>query len=262
MEQTLEDAGISDSEGVVSDIWQEISLRHELGGAAHPVITLEGRLERSVPWSQVSTYAFQLLLASHSFYTGMQITGNRWKKAAKLFERLSTTALRRYLGGRAINIGFPRDPGIPKGFRQCLDYLCQELKELRGPIQSYKTPTKDDNVDVVAWRPFSDNRSGQVIVFAHCAAGTNWRTKASELSLDVWRDYIDWMTTPLSAFAFPFVCLNDSEWRHISKQSRGFLLDRLRIASIFTGVDESSEIIQTELKKWCQRQLANLPWLD
>lgn len=262
VEQTLEDANFSDSEGVVADVWQEISRRHDLVGTAHPVITLEGRLERCLTWDHASVYAFQLLLASHSMYSDMKISGDDWKKAAKLFERLSTLALERYLGGKAINIGFPRESGVPKGFRQCLDYLCQQLSEDRGPVESYNVSTKDERVDVVAWQPFADMRSGQVIIFASCAAGANWKDKIGEVNLEVWKSYIDWVTAPLIAFAFPFVCLDDSQWIYLSKLSGGFLLDRLRIASIFVPVDRSFDTMQTEVRTWCQAQQASLPWLD
>ncbi len=261
VEQALEDAGIPDPDVVVSDIWQEITRRHELVDTVHPVMTLKGRLERTMTWSDTSAYTFQLLMASHSFYKSTRIIGVRWNETTKLFERLSTSALERYLEGRAINIGFPRDSGIPRGFRQCLDHLCRELRELRGPVESYNVPTKDDHVDVVAWRPFADMRSGQVIILAQCAAGADWKSKAGEISLDVWKDYINWTASPLTAFAFPFVCLDDFEWRHLSKQSRGLLLDRLRIASMFMAGGDSFSTVQTQLKEWCQEQLVRLPWL-
>lgn len=261
IQQAIEQAEIKNPELVVSDIWQEISRRHSLADKAHPIKTLIGRLERTMTWSDAYAYTFQLLLASHRSYKATMISANHWKEAAKLFEKLSTLALKRYLQGRAINIGSPRGTGVPKGFRQCLDCICLELRELRGDKKSYNLPTKDEKVDVVAWLPFPDMRAGQVIIFAQCAAGADWKTKAGEISLDLWRDYINWLANPLIAFSFPFVLSNEEKWRQLSKQNRGFLLDRLRISSMLIDYDSSDTLVQ-QIKDWCNVQLKRLPWRD
>lgn len=258
VEQALENERVPDPEIAVSDIWLEISRRHRLADKAHPIKTLKERLERTTNWSDTVVYTFQLLLSSHYFYKATKISKPNWNKIAKLFEKLSNLALEKYLDGRAINIGTPRESGTPKGFRQCLDYLCKELGELRGDVESYNLPTMDEKVDAVAWRPFPDKRPGQIIIFAQCAAGKNWKDKAGEISFDLWRDYINWLVKPLIALTFPFVCLEDEEWRHISKQNRGLLLDRLRIASMF-GPDDLSNPLLQEIKEWCEIQLTRLP---
>jgi hypothetical protein len=261
IEQVFEAAGIDDHENLVSDIWQEIARRNEVAGECYPVKTFTGRIESSIHWTQAPVYSFQLLVASHSFFPGARINRKQWNITAKIFERLATMALEIYLGGRAINVGSPRKEGVPRGFKDCLDYICQQSKELRGPVASYNNMAKDENVDVIAWHPFSDNRPGQVIILAHCAAGLDWKEKASEVSLELWRDYIDWATGPLLAFAFPFVCLTDSEWRYLSRQTRGFLMDRLRISCVLTPHAIPNSMEQT-LIGWCQSQQRYLPRWD
>lgn len=257
---TLEDARVKDPENTVSDIWHEVNLRHRLADTAHPVRVLTERLERTMDWNDAVVYTFQLLVSSHSFYRATKIDKPSWNKVAKLFERLSTLALGRYLNAKSLNVGSPRGLDAPRGFKQCLDFICTELGERRGDVKSYNLPTMDEKVDVVAWRPFPDGRPGQVIIFAQCAAGKHWKSKAGEISLTLWRDYINWLTSPLIAFTFPFVCLDDEVWRHLSKQNNGFLLDRLRIASMF-GPSDLSEPLLNQIKDWCDAQSERLPML-
>ncbi|MDD1752521.1 MAG: hypothetical protein LUQ38_05460 [Methanotrichaceae archaeon] len=261
IEQAFEAAGIDDHENLASDMWQEIERRNEVAGECHPVKAFTGRIESSKIWTQAPVYSFQLLVASHSFFPRTRINRTRWNITAKIFERLATLALQIYLGGTAVNVGSPRKDRVPRGFKDCLDYICQQSKELRGRVASYNNMAKDENVDVIAWHPFPDNRPGQVIILAHCAAGVNWKDKASEVSLELWRDYIDWATRPLVAFAFPFVCIRDLEWRYLSRQTRGFLMDRLRISSILAPHAIPDSMGQT-LIRWCQSQQRYLPHWD
>ncbi len=223
--------------------------------------TFRGRLERIQQWGENPAYAFQLLLALQNQYGPTRIPSSRWGVTAKLFERLSTLALKQYLG-EAINIGAPRSSGIPPGFGDCLDYVCERLGEDRGARRLYTSRTKDDKVDVVAWCSFGDKRPGKVIALVHCAAGANWKDKATELSLELWREHIDWVANPLRAFAFPFVCVDDMQWRHLSKESEGLLLDRLRIAAMFMTGGDSFRTVQMQLRRWCRAQLARLPRLE
>ena len=262
IEDALDGAQITGVEELVSDIWQQIDIRHRLVSDSHPIEVQLTRLERKKQWESAYTYTFQLLISSHKLYKNTKIKGVQWKKVAKLFERFATSAIEGYLHGEAVNIGFPREGEVPKGFRNCLDYLCKGTGELRGPIKSYNLPTKDDKVDIVAWLPFPDKRAGQVMIFAQCAAGSDWKSKAGEISLELWKDYINWIAAPIMAIAFPFACIDSDEWGHLSKQNRGFLLDRLRLSSMYRERKEASLGLKKEIKNWCKGQIANLPRLN
>jgi len=265
LERALDHAGMSDPDEAVSNIRQEIALRHCLAYSAHPVRIIRDGLERTKVWDHNLVYAFQLLLACLSQYRSTQVASRDWLATGKLFERVSTLALEHYLGGKAINIGSPRDGQVPARFGDCLDYLCKNLQEMRGARRLYTSTTKDDGVDVVAWRAFGDQRPGQVIILAQCAAGASRRGKTIDIKLDLWEEHIDWLTKPLKAFAFPYVCLNDMQWRRLSRQIGGLVFDRLRITSMFVIADKSSttaQTIQMELSNWCHKHLSRLPWLD
>jgi hypothetical protein len=132
---------------------------------------------------------------------------------------------------------------------------------MRGSVKSYASKTKDDALDILTWRPFTDRRPGQVIILVQCAAGAYWEAKASELfgNLRVWQDYIDFAVTPVPAFAFPFVCLDSLQWKRLARQG-GLLLDRLRISSLSSDkpLDQS---LQKKLLDWCKKQASCLPKL-
>jgi len=262
LEHTLYEAGTPGIEDKVSDIRREIDLRHRKIGEAHPVRTQRGEFERTQQWTDNPAYAFQLLLALKDEYESTRITGRRWNDTAKLFERLATLALKKYLQGEAINVGHPRDPEI-RSFPDCLDRICNELDEALGERKMYDSDTKDDLVDIVAWRRFGDKRPGQVIILAGCAAGGGWRDKALEIKagLEYWKLHIHWTVMPISAFAFPYVCLDNVEWGRFSR-SGGLLLDRLRITAMFMNGDDSFVRVQTQLKEWCEEQAKLLPSLD
>ncbi len=262
IEDALEAAQIEEVEDLVSDIWQQIDGRHRLASDFHPIEVQPTRLIRKKQWQSAYTYTFQLLISSHKLYSNTKINRLQWKKVAKLFERFATSAIEGYLPGEAINVGFPREGEVPKGFTNCLDYLCQRTGELRGPIKSYNLPTKDDKVDIIAWLPFPDMRTGQVMIFAQCAAGSDWKSKAGEISLELWKDYINWAAMPIMAIAFPFVCIDSGEWGHLSKQNRGFLLDRLRLSSIYRDRRGATTDLRKEIKNWCKRQIASVPRLN
>ena len=70
------------------------------------------------------------------------------------------------------------------GFENKVEQLLRELKE--GGIYKNRNPNtpkaQDDNLDVVAWKGFSDTRGSQLIGFAQCNTGTSWRIDLSQLS--------------------------------------------------------------------------------
>lgn len=259
--ETLEAAGLSDPEAKVEGIWTEIDRRHTLTPESHPVITARTRIERTADANDALAYAFQLLVSTHSFYLETRIPNTKWNPVAKLFETLTTAAMELYLRGRSLNVGAPRPAGIPSRFGECLNYICDQLGELRGQIRSYSSKTKDDDLDVLAWLPFGDRRPGQVIVLLQCASGGNWKSKAPDLfgKINIWQDYISFAVAPLTAFAFPFVCIEELEWRRLSRLG-GVLLDRLRIASLcrFTALGDD---LRKKLVRWCKTQASRLPKL-
>lgn len=217
------------------DALLEIEDRSRSTGLAYPfttdnpsVIQAKGSLSDYTP------YIFCLCLS----YFGWKSTKsevNPWY----VFEDLAASAARSYVQGNAFQfgarMGYKR--GQAKPFKQALVELCQELGE--GGFRQQRTfNKKDDRVDLVAWRDFSDKRRSKLVIFGQCASGRNWKDKLPSLQPDVFWD--QWMSegkvSPLiRSFYIPFRVPSE-EW-DIHARSGGILFDRCRIAALAHGAD-------------------------
>jgi hypothetical protein len=244
----LEQAAIAEAEIATGNIWQNVDLRHRLAAGGHPIAVTPQRLAWIKNWKDYPAYAFMLILACIAYYPGIRTKRSTWIRAPKLFEYIANYAVEAYVAGKAVNIGHPRERKVPRPFGKCLEHISNQTREGLVSPPRFRLGIKDGNVDTIGWRPFNDERSGQVVILIQCAAGSDWQNKANDVSLREWRDYIDWMVEPLKGFAFPFVCLDSEQWRIISDRG-GILLDRLRLASFFQGNHDLN--LRKELVTWC-----------
>jgi hypothetical protein len=260
VETALEpDFGEVKAETLTDDIWIELERRSNLVPNIYPVRIQNGSIQHDKTWENSLSYSFQLLLSLQSEFKATALIGKDLLRATKLFELLSTTLVEGYLGGRALNVGFPRDPPLPKSFSGCVGHLCTELREPRGPAV-LRASSKDENVDVVGWLPFTDKRPGHISILVQCAAGSGWRFKVADIRPRIWHDIINWTSKPVIAFALPFVC-NRDEWSYISYQvseQGGIILDRLRISTIRWN-EGASDPLRERLLSWCRGQVSRMP---
>ena len=92
----------------------------------------------------------------------------------------------------------------------------------------------DGGVDVVAWKPFGDERPGYVTLLCQCTIEKKWYTEASRKARDI--NLTDWVTwirfglPPLTAIAVPFLLDGTFEerWRDTLRDVH-IILDRMRI---------------------------------
>ena len=245
VDRVLDQAAVYNPETTGDDIWQEIGRRHDSGGEGYPLDVESAGIRWSSGWQSRPAYTFQLLLACLCHYPKMRIKGAKWN-------RMTNHAISRYVGGEAANVGFPREGPMPKSFRECLNRLSAQMGERSGHPDVVSKDAKDEGVDSIAWRPFLDRRPGQKIILLQCAAGSDWKDKAKDISIDLWKEYVEWAVTPTKGFAFPFVCPDPQEWRRLSKEG-GILLDRLRIASLFSESPDAA--ISSQLVQWCKEVL-------
>ena len=203
-----------------------------------------------------SIYTFLALLSWYGKDAGPKGSGGE-----KLFEEVCARAAAAYLGGPSEQVkwyvfGFPRRLP-PKGFRNALDSLCEQLGEGQGHRKGRpKLPhEKDGKLDVVAWREFHDRRQGKLITFGQCATGADWVGKMTELPQTV-----DWCTTwmadrpgvwPVRSFFIPHR-VDQVNWFDACVKG-GILLDRCRIASLASAIDSE---LETEITAWSAHVLA------
>ena len=166
-----------------------------------------------------------------------------------MFEQVSNVALKSYLNGEAITVGFPNAGNLPEQ----LDGIATMLNEDRGdknpPIHA-----KDRGVDVIGWNSFGDSRRGQVIILMQCAAGKNWSLK-KQIILDVWSQYINWnFFTTIPSMAITEI-LPTKKWAD-AVETFGIVFDRARLYRFLYKANTTIEpALRADVVKWCGNQL-------
>lgn len=233
-------------------VWLELTKRAAVLRGDYPFLIERGSVVGPDSTSSHLVYRMLLFLSIRSSIP--DAADSRVFEPAKLFEYVTTAAAGRYLGGSAIRIGSPREGDVPTAFRDLIPYLCDELNE--GPPGSVLKPaTKDAGADVVAWRPFSDDRAGQLIILAQCATGAHWADKIGELSVPEWQLYVRFAVPPMQAFAIPHVERDPQLWLLYNTRG-GIVFDRLRIVEA-AGRELGCEL-EPKVAEWCSEEAERL----
>lgn len=197
-------------------------------------------------------YLFCLLLS----YFGWQQRSPASINPRLLFENLSCIAAKQYIQGDVFKLGAgQRSAGVP-AFRDAVDELCKRLGEGEGLRPNRTLSKKDDHVDLVAWRDFSDQRQSKLILFGQCATGENWTDKVSELQPDAFWNH--WMIEPKvsplgRSFFIPHRIPDETDretWRYYARYA-GILFDRCRVA-YWAWTDNEEVLREPRYFEWCQ----------
>ena len=129
-----------------------------------------------------------------------------------LFEEVIAQVLRHYVGGNKAK-SFVFGTAASGRFSDKVTQMCQALGEggqFRnlggGPVRA-----NDDKLDAVAWVPFSDKLPGQLIAFAQCKTGTNWRDSLGQMNPDAF--IRKWTEQPFLVNPVRVFCITESENR-------------------------------------------------
>lgn len=127
-------------------------------------------------------YVFCLLL-THS--NGHELLDGSWRPAVNhrvrdLFQACSTVAAAGEIQGCAISFGWPR-PDNNTAFLPRLQEVYREFGE--GVVVTVRRPgtspfSKDEEIDVIAWRPQADHAPGTLYLLGQVASGDNWMSKS------------------------------------------------------------------------------------
>lgn len=254
IESALAESGSEKSELIVEDIWGELESRKSIL-PNYPFNIQDTLIQRISRWEDSPHYSFMLLLAINFFYESTKIRQNNQRVPSKLFERLVSIALKKYMR-QSINIGSPREGRISRSLKQSLKFfcgLCNESMQEKPEITHY---AKDEGVDVIAWDPI-DCRSGQVILLVQCTIERDWTRSCDKINLDTWKHIVNFATTPEKAVAFPYVC--NEQWKNWSTRG-GILFDRLRLVSMLSSM--STIYLRRKILEWSNAQVTNLKWFE
>ena len=228
-------------ENFINSVWGELSVEQRLH--RHPPYEIAGQLLTPLlAFKDDPIYVACLFWALYG-------DPDKVDESSLLFERIACHAFAAYLDGQAIILRCGPDGRKLKGAKEKIELVSQRIGE-----RLIETPSayNDRGTDIVAWKPFHDERTGKLVLLAQCAAGDNWRGKSREVVLDAWRQYIHWTCKPIAGFAAP-VFISKGRWHDIGLES-GLVLDRPRLHNLLHRHPIPAELT-ADAQRWCNAQL-------
>lgn len=228
-----------DEDALFDSIIQEIERRQKLYGVDPPYEVVNNVIKPLKDWKDCAEYVLCLWFS----YQGAENA----HEGTRLFERVSGEAVKSYLHGECSVFGFPAALSL----KDSVDNIATCLFEDRGSDPNPQD--KDRGVDIVAWKPFGDGRSGQVILLVQCAAGRRWRVK-KQIPLQQWSQFIHWnFSIPVPSITITEV-MDSADWK---KQINDFgvIFDRARIfRNLYqNGPGTVDPDLHDEVIDWCQQ---------
>ena len=217
-----------------SAIGDEILRRVKLMGDAYPFELTGNKIVHKK--SKTLVYEFCLAVSQTS-----SLTKGEYVRLPRAFERLSRDIIQCFLGpgSTGYRTGWPADDfeERPVRFRNVIEMLSKATGEWRWdplaghPQDPEPRDSKDEGLDFVVWKSFSDSRKGQLFVLGQCACGNDWTTKYGDLDLDRLGDWIRPISDAptIRAFAVPFHISNIERFSQANRKA-GLTIDRMRIA--------------------------------
>jgi hypothetical protein len=196
----------------------------------------------------------------------------REAEAERPFDQLGMAALKVLLGPNADGILFARryavDPCTdalrPTSFPDAIRWLRGRLKLPAGLEAVPEGPPPDDEgdhpartyndggVDVVVWRHFADGRAGFPVVLAQCTIQFRWRPKTTDIVLELWGDWIRFVTPAQKVLVVPFAIPEGRSWWRDRNRTAGMILDRMRLCELLDAVtdDELEALDAAQMSGW------------
>jgi hypothetical protein len=122
-----------DVESTITIIWHEVYWRKMIASDYYPFEISASNIERKSDWEETICYCFMTLLSAQSFIPEIKVKPAEWTATAKLFEKVTESALKKYVG-ETIIMGAPRTDNVPTNFDDSITYLCERIREDRGKI--------------------------------------------------------------------------------------------------------------------------------
>lgn len=250
LSSVLERGGRDAVERKCLETFAELESRAFDAATAYPFEIDGPTVNRKPETNEYAAYLFCLCLSYFKWDTkrNKEIDVNPWL----LFEELSAIAASQFINGEVMSFGTSRKgtKKATRSFRDTVDTLCRNLGEGIGFRAQDTLDTKDDNVDLVAWRNFNDKKTSKLILFGQCAAGDGWLKKLSELQprefFEQWM--IDGKVSPLiRSFYIPHR-IESGHWERRARKT-GILFDRCRVA--YWAFQNNKPILKdTRYRRW------------
>jgi hypothetical protein len=186
-EEDTDEQGVGgrDDDAFLDSINDELAERSQALGTTYPFRISDGGqslvLEDTLDAGQ-SIYLFCLLL---THCNKGDILDGTWKplinhRVRDLFQACSTIAAAGEVNGCAMSFGWPR-PGKNPAFLKKLHSVYKlfgEGKPVKRPRRGAAIMVKDEEIDVIAWKPRVDRVAGTYYLLGQVASGDNWQCKS------------------------------------------------------------------------------------
>ena len=195
---------------------------------------------------EISIYTFLLMMTRPSSSVSWQSPAPT-QEESDLFEEVVALALKDYLGesAEAIPFGWPSKFGRPQEFPLAINWLAEKLGLKLG--NGFRPPRrKDGGVDVVAWKPFKDRRSGFPIYLVQCTLQKDYVPKSRDIDLRIWAGWLDMDHDPVTILSIPRSISPGESWNEVTANS--IICERFRLVeSMNTPIPEAQRIYVSEL---------------
>jgi hypothetical protein len=217
----------------IADTLNEIDRRYLFCGTKYPfkVVRHGHVVTLSLAVDEIIREIYTFLL----FATRLDMSNQRIQNdidGTSLFEKLSEYVGKHYFGERAESYLFGT-AFRENNFENKITSLIEQMGEGRGfknPDETFSNMHKDDRLDVVVWKSFSDGSFGKLIGFGQCKTGTHWKNYLTILHPDSFcrKWFRDQPTVnPVRLFFISESILRNRWYEHAS--DGGILFDRCRI---------------------------------
>ncbi len=231
------------------DIAAEINYRIRITNGKYPFRLLDKDYSIDHIYSEEIFYwVYKFLL----FATRLKMTSAGVQNGINgplLFEKLSAEIALSYFGENSQVDVLGTSKKDNGGFRQKLADVVHKLREGGTIHQNEGYLPQDDNVDVIAWKGFSDKLTSQMIAFGQCKTGTSWRESLSELDTEAFCK--TWFSrqpvlTPIRMF-FCAQYFPKEVWQPLANTA-GLVFDRFRIIDYLPS--KIDDALLDDIKNW------------
>lgn len=233
-------------------------------GDAYPFRHVENSLHYQATADQLPMY--ELLLGISQ---APSLTVGEFTALPRLFEQLSKLAGMAFLGPTAagFHTGWPR-PETHTRFKSVIDQLRTDSGKFFSewewrpgsdlPADPIPALIKDGGMDIVAWRPWADQRGAHLYLLGQCACGGDWLNKTTELDM---KRLSDWFhpprVEPLRSFFTPHYAVQGLLREH--SRTAGLMFDRVRIVHMLREPHIRQSVAGLEAEIRAALAIAKLP---
>lgn len=246
---------------VVSDVWAEMQRRQQWISAHGPFQIQKRRITRVKHWQDVAGDSFCILLSlAHRYSNWSTELGQGYVEQGELFEKLTKESLQQQFPGWTIyQTGWTRSNTTQ--LAEVVRHLTELLGETPGKIELWDEPrAKEKGLDLLCYRPFTDNRVAVPVYLIQCASGGRWEHKRKTPDLEIWRSVIQFTVMPKRGFAIPFA-LSDKDFEQSATIIDGLLVDRCRLLAAAQAEQEwLSYQLKDQLINWLEPRIVTLPY--